>query len=303
MLYFPFRVTGALRLAFLTAPVLALAACGGGSGDTVSQGPAPREFTSFDEARDGAPVAVDAEVRITDRLDADALDGAPREATVLFVLDGDELRRVDLRGTGADVDFDSADGTVFEGDADDVILLGTQDGSEDGILIVNPDFASLRWAHQTLGIWERNTSGSNRFGVFSAGAETAAASVPAAGSPVAVYTGEVLGWRQNNFTTAGEAVYGADLRIETDFSTIDLETSNSFTVSPGGTSSPQPLLDLEGTGTVTGSRYTGTLTRRIGSGSGDFSGRFYGPGAVETGGTLRFETLTDTVTAAFGGRR
>ena len=231
----------------MTVSVAALAACGGGGGSSSATSPAPRfNFVSFDEARDGTPQKARAEVRTVDATDPNALDGGSRFGTALFVLDGNQVRRAEFRGTGVkgtggvgnnNAVFDEADGVNFAPADAAGFIVASGGTSANTLRVADPDAAGRDWNYQTFGLWERVNGTDRRIGLFSAGAETDVAGLPAAGGPTATYTGD-----------------------------LQLQSGGSGT-------------------------------------AGDFSGRFYGPGAEETGGTMHFSTPLDTITAAFGAKR
>ena len=298
-----------LLTGLLTTSALALAACDNGGSSSSGTTPEPRfNFVNFDDAEDGTEQKARIEVRTVDADDPDALDGDSRFGTAIFELDGEAPTRVEVRGTGINgtggvgnnnAAFDEAGGFSFaEADSNGVIVASS--GSSDNTLrLADPNADGRNWNYQTFGIWERVNDGDRRIGVLSAGAETAAGAVPAGGSPTAQYNGEMIGWRQSS-AGAGSGMVGADVRLDTDFSSISLQTTGTETIADDGSRAAAPQLDLNGTGSVSGSRYSGNLT---GSASGDFTGRFYGPGAEEAGGTLRAVAGSETITGSFGARR
>ena len=140
--------------------------------------------------------------------------------------------------------------------------------------------------------------GTTGAGVF--GAITNPDDMPAGGARSATYTGQSLGYVEENGSLG---IVGADVLAETDFNTIDIDFRNSRVSIIGGAAGPDARLDLSGRVPVSGSAFGGQID---GAGSldisGSVSGNFYGPSVNEVGGTFAVSSPTIEYYGAFGAR-
>ena len=184
--------------------------------------------------------------------------------------------------TGTTV-FDVANGDKFTASGP-AVLIDAADGRNFAIW---GDPAKLGFNYQTFGAWGDDDRGEGIISVGSFGNSTSVPTVPQPGT--ATYNGASLGVVE----VAGVTGFtSSDVKIETNFSDVSFETTNT-TFADGAGPIPAGDLNLTGTGSVAGDglRITGDLSAVSNPEptinlDGRFRGRFFGPNAEEVGGTF-----------------
>lgn len=167
-------------------------------------------------------------------------------------------------------------------------------------------------SYARFGHWAESSNGGQRleFGVFHAGSETPLAQVPTAGT--ATYRGATSGVAFDGGVAL--RIFSANMTLTTDFAGRTLSgTALNFsaiqlTGSQAGGPSVPPFNQLDLSGTISGSGFTGTAASAAttaGPGAGTFEGRFYGPQALEAAGTWNVENASGSMKAwgSFGATR
>jgi len=166
-------------------------------------------------------------------------------------------------------------------------ITGTKvasDGSIRTFTYVTP--ASLGLTYSALGAWEYSASpgaATTIGGALSTGVETRATDLPTTGT--ANYNGTMVGTYTNGTpgqTVAATASATADFGVRT----VALSTSNTQRTN-GGVTFAAPLLDFSGTLVYpAGTNSLVGVVTTTGGLAGGASAKFYGPAAVELGGTF-----------------
>ena len=220
--------------------------------------------------------------------------GAASASVTLLPDDGDEVTRVEISGGGFDLVFDETNGDTFEAIQISGVpgtLIESADGNQ-LLFALDTDF----YEFQTFGVWldgVEQTSGTVGVGSFGEASPSGAT----AGIGNATYSGLATG----GAVVGGEPrLVASTVTIETDFSTINFATSstNTFALDALGLQIATPQFDVSGSGTVSGTGFSGTIT-----GGGGFDGLFYGPSAQEAGGTYNVQAGGDSMIGAFGAAR
>ena len=262
------------------AVLIALAGCGGSSGGGQT-GP----IQSFADTLDDGTYEVAGLVRTA--------DGGPGEvpASLLFEREGGRIIAVAVEGTGVDFEIDTRDGDSLEPLANNEFFLGeTADGSV-FLVAVEPLEDPPGFTYQTYGHWVIDDGTTPRYGAGSFGAVTPVADMPGRvlSGPDAIYRGVGGGWV---IVASGTRDAVTQVEISTDFDRIAFRTFDTQTINPATDRfAPDPGLDLEGSGDVSGNGFSITVATVADDGRGPVTGRFYGPGAEEVGGT--FEVMND----------
>lgn len=159
------------------------------------------------------------------------------------------------------------------------------DGKTYQLAILGTRSATAALAYARYGYWARKPSASatpDIIAAFGTGSETPLAGVPTGGQ--ATYTGLSVGQFVDKGIDASTD-YAATVSLTVNFATKALSgTISNFT----GISSTSGALAAAVTGTVSGSRLSGTMVATDAAttlGSGTMSGKFYGPAAEEMAGT------------------
>jgi hypothetical protein len=302
--------TGGKILAFVIASSM-LSACGGGGGGTV--GPTPplvtTTFTSWRDPVAGKTIKIDGlgkEVSYDFDLGSQlitSISHPPRNvsASAVFTFnDAGNLTGLFLTSGSTPVAaFDQI--SVMAADADFVTAASTTSTA----IMSNPQ--STAWSYQSFGVWENGLdANSGLHGVVSLGAPTAGSAIPGTGT--ATFTGQVVG----SYVSAagqGQTTVLADLNVGVDWGSqsLTLTTTNTRTSTNGSLFSAPPV-DLTISGTLNYlpgiNGFSGTLTTAGGL-SGNSTGQFYGPNAVELGGVfvLQSDTSLETYSGAYGAKQ
>ena len=321
-----------------------VSACGGGGGGAASapsEPPDPRstiyDFTTASEIKpdgllilsskagaSGAQYKNDPETEeVIVRLD----ERQGYAGTVyLYFVDG-ALKAVNL--TGVDEYFDNAfayaenfepffnleNGDIIRSDG--TVFIAERPDLNDEAVIVDP--RSAGYEYQTFGAWlTGRRTGKGVWGVASWGARenmTGLLDMPAPKSTTATYNGDTIGYAK-----VGDDIgrVQSSLKIETDFSAADFETTNTKFAAVPGRFKAAPELDLDGSGwvVVDGPSFLhGSLVGKVDTSDvqlrGRFHGTFFGPNAEEVGGSFEVKDIAgsgesdvDVVyTGSFGAKR
>ena len=275
------------RCAALVAAGL-LSACGGGGGGGDGPGSnlqpvrttmqAPNTTQSYQAS--SAAGWVDPMTGLT----STGIDPAGAGSTVTITTDADgNIEKFEFSTNTAGVGF-SAEGRPLR--------------EPGGFLAETDDFIFGSLSYSVFGVWTAPDGGSfGRVGVFAAGVETAAGSVPLNGN--ATYNGMALGLGTDS---NGAFAFAGDAQIVADFSSQSVRTTFSSLVTHDPvTNKTDTLPPLSGTSTITGNKYSGSING--GALSGNVEGAFYGPGAEETAGVLRAQGGGTTLLGSYGARR
>ncbi len=146
------------------------------------------------------------------------------------------------------------------------------------------------------GAWMQSIGGGNyNVGMYSFGPETAV--MPVAGT--ATYHGTTLGFGSNGasaFTLTGNATELVNFGTQT----VTSLTFSGLTTQDVSDANPGPALGtISGTGGIVGNKYSFALTGNSvpgGALNGSVNGMFYGPNALETGGTWKAANVGNTLT-------
>ena len=267
-------LTGAAAL------LIALAGCGGSSGGGQT-GP----IQSFADTLDDGTYEVTGLVRTA--------DGGSGEvpASFLFEREGGRIIAVAVEGTGVDFEIDTRDGDSLEPLANNEFFLGETADDSVFLVAVEPLEDPPGFTYQTYGHWVVDDGTTPRYGAGSFGAVTPVADMPARIStgPDAVFEGVGGGWLI--FGNEGRDVV-TRVMVTTDFDQVEFRTSGTEVFNPATRNfEPNDKLDLGGSGDVSGNGFSITVATVADDGRGPATGRFYGPGAEEVGGT--FEVMND----------
>ncbi|WP_370336312.1 transferrin-binding protein-like solute binding protein [Parvularcula marina] len=141
-------------------------------------------------------------------------------------------------------------------------------------------------------------TGEQTYGFFVYGHRTPLGEMPATGT--ALYEGKVSGAVLTNNSV--RSLTGS-ANMDVNFSTGLLDFSIATLIREGGNNEGGttflPYKDLNGTGTINDTIFSGNLIEPNGDSSGDFQGAFFGPVANEAGGTFRFGNGASYAAGAF----
>ena len=278
------------RNSWFLIPMIGLAACGGGSSSNVATpapeapetGPTETAFTAFKLLPEQGVVAMEGKA-VTASYTADLGTGAvtitepkaPASSTRRLTMNDGKIDADIIEAEGADFSWDSRRGDTWMGSGG-VQFLMSADGSSTATLVDLPEYMSF-------GTWVNGRgTGAGTIGAGHHGRQTTPSEMPTGVS--ASYSGVGLGAATLADGKGYETVSSIDL--STDFSTVNLSSYLTDAIDPmTGASNPAPELDFTGSGGVSGSGFSASVS---GPGtSGDAEGQFYGPTADAVGGTYR----------------
>jgi hypothetical protein len=162
--------------------------------------------------------------------------------------------------------------------------------------------------YQSFGVWGTGlvAGSTGRYGVASVGAATAASAIPTSGT--AVFRGIAAGI----YTEGAVSRYAANATFNVNFGSrsIAFSTSNQ-TITSINTNITIPISYLDVNGTMTyaagTNSFSGNITARgqtsLSNLTGTASGQFYGPNAIELGGTFFLRGPVTTLVGGFGGKQ
>lgn len=198
---------------------------------------------------------------------------------------------------------DLATSTPIPGLAPRTLLSGSKtagDGSVRTLTVL--DTATADFHYMVLGSWEYASSAAATSSVgstFVIGPETRSADLPVAGT--AIYNGVMFG-RYSDGAAIWSTTASASAVADFGNRTVAFNTASTQIASPGTTLAASQL-DLGGTFSfpMATNNLTGTLSTVSGL-SGPGSARFFGPAAVEIGGTFFVQDVGNTqqMTGSFG---
>ncbi len=289
-----------------------LTACGGGGGGgggTVPTSPAPTTFTTWRTSNlanstikaDGFGVQV---TGVWNGATFSSVDpSVAAAASAVFGFDANSnLALVGLTATTPSSTTKEAFASIASLAADSDFV--TINNSTSRGVISNPK--SLAWDYQSFGIWETGLGTTSRtLNAFSVGAPTTGTDIPTTGSNI-VFLGKVIGSYVDLAGVGHTAL--APLTVNADFSnrSLNFSTAGTQTSVDGTTFTANPNLDFTGQLTYAAqtNAFSGTLTTNGGL-TGNSTGRFYGPSAVELGGvfSLNRAGTSETYSGAYGAKR
>lgn len=299
---------------------LLLVACGGGGKGFVK--PSQANFSSFDDIKADQIVVVEAisqtatETKDRSTGEVTSISPATQDTDNTHITLGYDASRLLNALT-----LESPEANLSWSEASDDIFLNTDASlflSNSALFVSNPDSSqtfvladpadpSLDWNYQTFGVWQdiavSDTTITTQRGVISAGRASPASGIPTSGG--ATYEGLASGFYSDVdgnlllFDSALTAVANFEVR-SISFTTLGTTAIND---NPVGITSRD---DLNLTGNLfynAGSnQFTGTLTND-GSLSGTATGRFYGSGAEEIGGTFELSgSGSESMLGGFGAK-
>ena len=309
------------RFSKLLAVILSssvLAACGG-SGGSIGSTPTPTPtptpttpaFTSFAAVQVNTPTTVPGSTKEGTLVisstgaipSANVSDPTSGTGSVTFSVDAQRLiKTLTVTGSQSSASFDqnSLAASIFVGNVPIATALSNQTGSNQAIYI---DPYAVGFNYQSFGAWGTGlvAGSTGRYGAISAGAVTPASSVPATGTAI------FRGYSAAIFTNPqGEAYrYGADALFNVSFAgrSISLSTSNDIVTNINTNTTFRWTTPMSGTMTwnAGANAFSGTLT--TGNMTGTANGTFYGPGAVELGGTYVLKGGLGAMVGGFGGKQ
>jgi len=161
--------------------------------------------------------------------------------------------------------------------------------------------AILDLNHSMFGGWVITDSApggwDGRAGVFAFGVETA--TMPATGE--ATYNGTAMGV---GVTGSQRYAFAGDAQVKANFAGMTVQTTfsnlNYHNVINNDTGT---LATLSGSGTITGHKYSGTISGGSGTINGTVQGAFYGPGAAETAGVFQATGGGTTLMGSYGAKK
>lgn len=233
---------------------------------------------------------------------------APTEGTgtVTVVTDGSgNQSSVTVTGSQSSVSFNQSNATSTDLSSigvPDAIYTQSNDGTK---ILISANQQALGYEYQSFGVWATGLgTGSGNVGAISVGAKTAGSDVPTSGG------GTFTGYGGGVYIDSAGIDYAAlgDATLIADFGnrTVDLTISNTNKIAQNTqVVSSATNLNLSGqlTYTAGSNSYTGPITTTGGM-TGQATGSFYGPGAVETGGTFSATgTGVESYIGAFGAKR
>lgn len=266
----------------IVKPALALGAAALLSGCGSSGGTIAQPFTSFSNVPADGTVVITGEA-IAANYTQNLVSGevtitspsGPNPASLRSRFASSVPQDVVIEAPGANASIDLASGAVVPIAGRRIVAV-----SADGRTVYISEDVAPAYEYQTYGTWLTEAgTGSGAVGAGSFGAQTPASSLPGSAS----YSGSGLGFARD---AAGQGFYtDFDVAATTDFSTITVTSSNTVAenVTTAATSAV-PTLDFSGSGSVTGNRFSATITSVETTGTA--SGTFYGPNAEEFGGTF-----------------
>ncbi len=262
---------------------MALTACGGN--ESISLEPTTIPFAGFSRIPDNGTTEIDGQA-VTASYVADPATGnvtitnttGPSQSTTRVTTRNGVPIALAASAPGSSVSFDTRNGDTRI-DAPLTTSYVTADG-QDSATFINPGQAG--YEYQTYGAWLTGAgTGSGTAGAGSYGLKTKASNVPVGVN--ATYNGVGLGVARLSDGQPYQTV--SSVSVSTDFNTASINSSNtSATNMNTAATSNAPQLDFSGTGAVSGSGFTASVS---GTGtSGTAQGQFYGPSANEVGGTF-----------------
>ena len=291
------------RCAISACALALLSACGGGGGGAPSAPPVTTTFTTWRTDLAGKTIQVNGEgqqVSYTwNNKITSVSDVASTAASGVFVFDaGSTLTQLFLVSGATTTAFSTGQVGTLAADADFVVA----ENFTGRAIVSNPK--SLAWDYQSFGVWETGLdTDQGQYGAVSLGAPTAGSAIPGSGS--ATFTGKLVG-SYVNADGFGHSVL-ADLGVGVDWTnrSLSLTTSNTRSSTDGTNFSLDPNLDMSSqtlTYSAGSNSFSGTLTTTSGL-SGNSSGKFYGPGAEELGGTFFLRgSGVETYSGAYGAK-
>jgi hypothetical protein len=312
--------TEALPLILCCLSTISLAACGGGDGGGSSATPAPAASTApTTPTSSGVPVPATFQAAGTtvtysvDSASAAIVNGAVTGTNVNPAGAGSTVTlSTDANGNISQVRFNiPTPGTTFSqsysasqiaqaptltlANLTTVLAAVNATSGVNGFVGGGATLSGL--SYSTYGLWAQNNGASGLFGAIDAGIQTAASSMPRSGS--ATYNGQTIG-----AAASGSAAYAltgnvnlaanfANNTINTTISGIQLENTATHAVSS--------VMNVSGTGAISGNHYAGTLAG--GTLSGNSVGSFYGPAAQETAGAWRVSGGGLTAIGSYGAKQ
>jgi len=167
--------------------------------------------------------------------------------------------------------------------------------------------------YSTYGLWEAGYTtfncggpcGDTVLGAYAFGIETPLASMPSGGT--ATYTGSAAGWGQTgqtSFSYLGTITLNADFGNKTIGGTIT--PTNILGVTNVLSSTPFASVTLNSASFSGSNSYASGITINGGDldgMTGTYAGKFYGPGAQETAGTLNAASSGNYLNGSFGAKR
>ncbi|MBE1292407.1 MAG: hypothetical protein GJ677_07945 [Rhodobacteraceae bacterium] len=285
--------------------LFALSACsGGGTSNT-----GPEAFTSVADLPENGTVTFSGKSVTADfiaSLDTGevALTSVNSDADGALSIDLNNrlITAAHISGNGADTSFDTANGDSVVANSG---LIGITSAAGDSIAVfIDPTTSTLD--HSTFGFWmdgyprgghASNANVTGTLGVGSYGVTTAASNMPTSGS--ATYVGSSIGFAKSS--DGDPYVTASDITMTTsDFSTMTINSSNTYGTSLITGDRAMPELNFSGTGSINGSGFDASVTATAASGA--VNGQFYGPGAREIGGTFELSGPNTDYIGAFGAK-
>jgi hypothetical protein len=297
---------------------VALAACGGGGG---GGGIRPVDFTTFSAVEPGQAVTARGMAQTANAtfdssgfVSATAVNAPDFSGVAKFTYGPSTpltLTALEISTTQGGVIWNDGRGGQTVGCVPEVCSAT----ASSAVGVVVNALGPLAWNYQTFGYWLQDTGATTGIaGVVSVGTPTPDAAIPIGGT--ASYVGVSGGiYIDNSFPGALSYEHAAVFSAAVDFGarTVDISTSGTqiaLTSGAGGlvaapyldiTTKPAHLNYAPAT-----NLFSGEIISGGGYMSGTATGRFYGPGAEEIGGTFRLinsGSVTESAIGAFGGKR
>jgi len=178
--------------------------------------------------------------------------------------------------------------------------------TSNGQLVASNQIEVKRLEHSTYGAWIQPNGNNPRVAVASFGDVTPATSLPSAD---AVYRGRSLGIVQDNARNETDSTSSAmTIAVSNGYSDVAIDSRGTlfFDVNDTRNNGVDNAYDFAGTGKVTGSGFTATISNQVAGFdlTGTADGKFYGPAAQEVGGVFRMTgTGESTYSGSFGATR
>ena len=228
---------------------------------------------------------------VTDYKSGATVDATYNDAAVLTKL-------VLTSAEGTQITLDKSRGDLLE--SGPYGAAGVSENQQNAVIAISGD-GTRGWEYQAFGVWSTGGgTGRGTAGAGSFGAATAPADVPTTGT--GNFTGLSGGLYLDSAGTT--SVVGSDMTATADFGnrSIAFATTNTRDIVSGASKS-----DLNLAGTLNYSaganQFTGAVTPNAGAMTGSATGKFYGPSAIEIGGTFALTDGSSVYFGAFGGKR